>query len=201
MLVGVDGGGAMRVRLGATAMLVLLVLTGCSHAATDNNSSGSNNGNPSSVSTETQPPGAEARAGSPAPGAPGGAAAATMPDPCVLITKADVTKVIGEPDSTAIAPGTQPGQRSCGYANTASGKLVTVAVFPTDQAGFDKLKTNAGTTITNVPGVGDSAFSAASAMYARKGTVAVSVYVAGLTPDSAVTTALSSLVQTALGRM
>jgi hypothetical protein len=197
MSFGVDGGGAMRVRLGPAAVLVLFVLTGCSHSATDNNN-GTNN--PSAVSTQTEPPGAEARAGSPAPGASGGQAA-KLPDPCVLITKDDVKTVIGEPDSTAIAPGTQPGQRSCGYANTTASKLVTVAVFPTDQAGFDKLKSNAGTTITNVPGVGDAAFTAASAIYVRKGSVAVSVFVSGVTPDSAVTAALSSLVKTALGRM
>jgi hypothetical protein len=184
----------MRVRLGAAAMLVLFVLTGCSHSATNDNN------NPSSVPSQTQEPGAQARAGSPAPGAPG-APAVNVPDPCVLITKEDATKVIGEPDSTAIAPAAQPGQRSCGYANSASGKLVTVVVFPIDQAGFDKLKANAGTTISNVPGLGDSAFSAAGAMYARKGPLAVSVFVAGVTPDSAVTTALSGLVTTALGRM
>jgi uncharacterized protein DUF3558 len=181
----------MRVRLGAAAMLVLFVLTGCSHSTT-------NNDNPSAGST-TQPPEPSPGAASPAP-APNGGPAINVPDPCSLITKQDVAKVIGETDSSAVAPGGQPGQRSCGYANSASGKLVTVAVFPTDQAGFDKLRTAAG-TVTNVPGVGDSAFTLASAMYARKGSLAVSVYVAGVTPDSAVPTVLSSLMTTALGRM
>lgn len=182
----------MRVRLGAAAMLVLFVLTGCSHSAT-------NNDNPSTAST-TLPPEPSPGASSPAPG-PNGAGTVNVPDPCVLITKEDAAKVIGQADSSAMSPGGQPGQRSCGYANTASGKLVTVAVFPIDQAGFDKLKSSAGTPVTNVPGVGDAAFTLAGAMYARKGALAVSLYVAGVTPDSAVTTALSSLMTTALGRM
>jgi hypothetical protein len=189
---GVDGGGAMRVRLGAALVLVLCVLTGCSHSTT---STGTNNQGSSSVPTATEAPGQEAR-----DGATGGPAGVKVPDPCVLITKDDASKVIGETDSSAIAPGGQPGQRSCGYSSSASGKLISVAVWPTDQAAFDKLKAAAGTT-KDVPGVGDSAFSAASALYVRKGQLAVSVYVAGVTPDSSQTAALSTLMTTALGRL
>ena len=177
----------MRVRLGAAVVLMLCVLTGCSHSTTDNQAS--------SVPATTQPPGQEARNG-----ATGGPANVKVPDPCVLITKEDAAKVIGTADSSAIAPGGQPGQRSCGYASSASGKLVTVAVWPTDQAAFDKLKAAAG-KVTDVPGVGDSAFAATGALYVRKGQLAVSVYVAGVTPESSVTTALSGLMTTALGRL
>ena len=177
----------MRVRLGAAAMLVLFVLTGCSHSSTDDQS-------PPSVSTTTEEVGAESRAS-----ATGGPANVSVPDPCVLITKEDAAKVIGETDSSAIAPGGQPGQRSCGYAATASGKLVTVAVFPADKTAFDKLKTTAGTT-TAVSGFGDAAFSTSNALYAHKGQLAVGIFVAGV-PDSATTTALSTLMTTALGRM
>ena len=178
----------MRVRLGAAAMLVLFVLTGCSHSSTDNQS-------PPSVSTTTEEVGAESRAS-----ATGGPANVSVPDPCVLITKEDATKVIGETDASTISPGGLPGERSCGYAAGASGKLVTVAVFPADQAAFDKLKTTAGTT-TAVSGFGDAAFSTSNALYAHKGQLAVGIFVAGVTPDSATTTALSTLMTTALGRM
>jgi hypothetical protein len=178
----------MRVRLGAAAMLVLFVLTGCSHASTDKQS-------PPSVSTTTEEVGAESRAS-----ATGGPANVSVPDPCVLITKEDAAKVIGETDSSAIAPGGQPGQRSCGYAATAAGKLVTVAVWPSDQAAFDKLKTTAGTT-TNVAGLGDAAFSANDALYVHKGQLAVGIFVAGVTPESSTTAALSALMSTALARM
>jgi hypothetical protein len=190
-MLGVDGGGAMRVRLGATAMLVLCVLTGCSGSTTNNQTSP---GDGSSQST-TEPPGAESRES-----ATGGPAGVAVPDPCVLITKEDAAKVIGETDSSAIAPGGQPGQRSCGYANSTSGKLVSVAVWPSDQAAFDKLKASGG-TVTAVSGVGESAFSTTNALYARKGQFAVSVYVVGVTPDSAVPATLSGLMGTALGRM
>src|SRR5215475_105231 len=173
----------MRVRLGAAAMLVLFVLTGCT-SKTDNQS-------PPSVSTTTEEVGAESRAS-----ATGGPANVSVPDPCVLITKEDAAKGIGETDSSAIAPG---GQRGCGYAATASGKLVTVAVFPADKTAFDKLKTTAGTT-TAVSGFGDAAFSTSNALYAHKGQLAVGIFVAGV-PDSATTTALSTLMTTALGRM
>jgi hypothetical protein len=182
----------MRVRLGAAAMLVLFVLTGCSHSSTG---TGTDNQSGPSVSTTTEEVGAESRAS-----ATGGPAGVAVPDPCALVTKADAAKVIGETDSSAISPGGQPGQRSCGYAASASGKLVTVAVFPADQAAFDKLKTTAGTT-TAVSGFGDAAFSTPNALYAHKGQLAVGIYIAGITPDSATTTALSTLMATALGRM
>src|SRR5262245_28024323 len=185
-MLGVDGGGAMRVRMGATAMLVLCVLTGCSGSNTDNHSPGSG-----ATQATTEPVGAEARAGTPG---------VAVPDPCVLITREDAAKVIGEADSSALAPGGQPGQRSCGYASSGSGKLVAVAVWPSDQAAFDKLKASAG-TVTAVTGVGESAFSSSNAIYARKGQFAVSVFVVGITPESAVPTTLSGLVGTALSRM
>jgi hypothetical protein len=188
----VDGGGAMRVRLGATAMLVLCVLTGCSGSTTNNQTSP---GAGSSVEPTTEPVGAEARAS-----ATGGPANVAVPDPCVLITRDEAAKVIGAADSSAIAPGGQPGQRSCGYASSASGKLVTVAVWPSDQAAFDKLKASGG-AVTAVSGLGDAAFSTTNALYVHKGQLAVSVFVVGITPDSAVPAALSSLMGTALGRM
>jgi hypothetical protein len=187
---GVNGGGAMRVRLGATAMLVLCVLTGCSGSTTGNQTA-PGTGSPE---TTTEPVGAEARAS-----ATGGPTDVAVPDPCVLVTRAEAAKVIGETDSSAIAPGGQPGQRSCGYASSASGKLVAVAVWPSDQAAFDKLKQSAG-TVTAVSGVGESAFAASNALYARKGKLAVSIYVGGIA-DSTVTATLSSLMGTALGRM
>jgi hypothetical protein len=184
----IDGGGAMRVRLGAAAMLVLFVLTACSHSATNNPPS-------STVPSTTKPPGAEARAS-----ATDGPAGVAVPDPCTLITREEAAKVIGEADSSAIAPGGQPGERSCGYASTASGKLVTVAVWPTDQAAFDKLRSSAG-TVTAVAGVGDSAFAAPNALYARKGKLAVNVFVAGITPAATANAALSGLMATALSRI
>lgn len=182
----------MRVRLGATAMLVLCVLTGCSGSATNNQTA------PGDGSTQatTEPVGAEARAS-----ATGGPAGVAVPDPCALITREEAAKVIGEADSSAIAPGGQPGQRSCGYSNSASGKLVTVAVWPSDQAAFDKLKASGGTTVTAVSGLGDAAFSTTNAIYVHKGQFAVSVFVIGITPDSAVPATLSGLVGTALARM
>ena len=181
----------MRVRLGAPAMLVLCVLTGCSGSNTDNQHS------PGTGATQatTEPVGAEARAS-----ATGGPANVAVPDPCALITREDAAKVIGEADSSAIAPGGQPGQRSCGYASSASGKLVTVSVWPSDQAAFDKLKASAG-TVTAVSGVGEAAFSSSNAIYARKGQFAVSVFVVGITPESAVPATLSGLMGTALSRM
>ena len=69
-----------------------------------------------------------------------------------------------------------------------------------DQAAFDKLRAAAG-TVRDVPGVGDSAFAATGALYVRKGQLAVSVYVAGVTPEASLTTALSGLMTTALARM
>jgi hypothetical protein len=189
---GVDGGGAMRVRLGATAMLVLCLLTGCS-GSTTNNQTAPGTGSPAEATTEAV--GAESRAS-----ATGGPAGVNVPDPCVLITRDEAAKVIGTADSSTIQPGGQPGQRSCGYASSASGKLVSVAVWPSDQAAFDKLKASGG-TVTAVSGLGDAAFSTANALYVHKGQLAVSVFVAGITPDSAVPATLSSLMGTALGRM
>jgi hypothetical protein len=178
----------MRVRLGATAMLVLCVLTGCSGSTTSNQTSP---GAGSSEEPTTEAVGAEARAS---------ATGVAVPDPCALITRDEAAKVIGAADSSAIAPGGQPGQRSCGYASSASGKLVTVAVWPSDQAAFDKLKANGG-AVTAVSGLGDAAFSTTNALYVHKGQLAVSVFVVGITPDSAVPATLSSLMGTALLRM
>src|SRR5262249_40013990 len=151
----------------ATAMLVLCLLTGCSGSTTNNQTA------PGDGSTQatTEPPGAESRAS-----ATGGPAGVAVPDPRVLLTKEGAAEGIGETDSSAIAPGGQPGQRSCGYANSASGKLLTVAVWPSDQAAFDKLKA-AGGTVTAVSGLGDAAFSTTNALYVHKGQLAVSVFV------------------------
>lgn len=188
----------MRVRFGAAAVLVLLVMTGCSDSATDKGQSSI------PTITATPEPGAGARAGE-ISGTPN-PAAASLPDPCVLVTKAEAEKALGQPsDANAIVPATVPGQRSCGYG-TSEGKLVSVAVFSVDTAAFDKVRNDAkgtqGVTVTDVAGLGDAAFAVAgAALYVRKGGRALSLFANNIGTPAVTDAALKTLATTALGRM
>ena len=181
----------MRARTCAAALLLLAVLGGCSDATKDD----AQTPPPAGVDVS---PGGEGRAGN-----TGGPSDVKVPDPCTLVTQQEATTALGvATDATAIpAGGGLPGQRSCGYADSASAKLVQVAVWPADAAAFTALKGQAGGTAQDVSGLGDAAFLAAGTLYVHKGSLAVSVFAQGLGTDAAAKPVLTSLATAAVGRL
>ena len=170
----------MRTRLLATAALLAalaapLALTGCD-------------------------PGAGSGGSTPGASAP---AAAAPPDPCALITPADLQKALGETfEQDSLGP-QKPGRRACGYRTNETGHAAQIAVYA-DASGFQALidaATKADGAPTAVTGVGQVALRTHTQLFARFTNFVVVITLTGLPADDSTDTALEALGHTATDRI
>ena len=98
--------------------------------------------------------------------APGGATGSAqgfvvpgVPDPCALITPAQVAQIGHLPDgSKSGAIASNSGGRSCAY-NSGHPSMVTISLTGVTKSGFDAFRaTIPANTITAIPGIGDEAY-------------------------------------------
>jgi hypothetical protein len=90
----------------------------------------------------------------------GPADATATPDPCALLTPAEIQQALGEPFERSTMPEPSNSYQRCTYDNADHLREVFVDIFPGGRA-YDALKTAAediGVDPVDVPGVGDGAF-------------------------------------------
>lgn len=84
---------------------------------------------------------------------------AAAPDPCALVTKADVAAALPGLPIVEGEPGRQPTGGDCVYLVSGSSRAIDVKVFQPDGVSrFEGLKTSQPGTVA-LPGLGDRAFA------------------------------------------
>ena len=87
-----------------------------------------------------------------------GLAVPGIPDPCSLLSGAQIIKVAHLPsDSRSGAVASPTGGRSCAY-DPGHPSQATVSLTPVSKAGFDAFRQSAQGTITDLPGIGQEAY-------------------------------------------
>ncbi|GIH10372.1 hypothetical protein Rhe02_84390 [Rhizocola hellebori] len=125
----------------------------------------------------------------------------SAPDPCKLVTAAEVTAALGGATAAGVSsPGGLPGQRTCAFDAAAKG-MATVGVAPGGAALFDQLKSQLGATAKPLAGVGDAAVRDAGQLTAVRGDWVVLIFVSGKNSDRYYETATAALAKAAVGRL
>jgi hypothetical protein len=135
---------------------------------------------------------------------PGSSGTATaLPDPCALVTAADLESAFGESfTSTGSAPD-QSGRRVCSYTANETGHLVDVNVFG-DSRVYQGLLAAARAVdgeATELTGIGDAAFRTHSQLYAQVGKLVIGIVLVSMPAGESTDSALESLGRTAAGRV
>jgi len=114
------------------------------------------------------------------------AAEQSLPDPCTLLTPAEVAEVQGGPtDPGTPATGTSPNEPGCVFGQTNDGKVTTITVFAGGQARFagDREVVADNFDVEDIAGLGDAAFIGASVLYVRKGELIITLFTGSPTPE------------------
>ena len=131
------------------------------------------------------------------------AAKQSLPDPCTLLTPAEVAEVQGGPtDRGTPATGTPPNEPGCVFGQTNDGKVTTITVFAGGQARFaeDRKVVADNFDVEDIAGLGDAAFIGASVLYVRKGELIITLFTGSPTEQEQRDKALK-LVPKALARL
>jgi len=138
---------------------------------------------------------------SPTPGT--SAAAVAPPDPCALITAADLEKALGETfEQDSLGP-QKPGRHVCGYRTNETGHTAQIAVYA-DASGFQALvdaATKADGAPTAVTGVGQVALRTHKQLFARFSNFVLAITLTGVAAGDSTDAALETLGHTASDRI
>ncbi|MEA2703107.1 MAG: hypothetical protein QOD63_1052, partial [Actinomycetota bacterium] len=152
--------------------------------------------------------------------APAGQASAKTPDPCILLTAAEVSAAVGSPieppDSVVIPP--PIGGRTCLFSNSDAPPIKNVQIVVRTNGDFAQALRDQGQTVErlyddskklqdaalveDVGGLGDRAYKTRSAYYVLKDGVALEINL-GLNTDPSpqAQAALKSLAESAVSRL
>jgi hypothetical protein len=125
------------------------------------------------------------------------------PDPCGLVSKADAEAIVG----IALQPGVKAGTPEdllCQYTSSPNGPTAQVEVFVGDGAkkALDIDKDELHHTFSTLAGVGDEAWLEPDQVFARKGSLWVSVNVVALdAPADQVQKGLQTLISKMVGQL
>jgi Protein of unknown function (DUF3558) len=152
--------------------------------------------------------------------APSGQASAQTPDPCALLTVAEVSAAVGSPigppEGTDISP--PIGGRTCLFSNTDAPPIKTVQVVVRTNGDFGQALRDQGQTVErlyqdtktledasvveDVSGLGDRAYKTARAYYVLDDGVALEVNLGlNANPSPEAQAALKSLTEKAVARL
>jgi len=128
-------------------------------------------------------------------------AAPAVPDPCKLITVAEMQQIVGPLKSAPEGTDPKSGEISCGYAPSTGPSFVDIALHDGDLAAWKKR--NGGKNPTSLPEFGNDAFVNPDSnewvdLYAKKGSVVLRVTMPK-GPQSM--EAVKAIARKALGRM
>jgi hypothetical protein len=132
-----------------------------------------------------------------------GGAEPVLPDPCTLLTPAEVAEVQGGPTDAGIpATGRPRSNPGCVFGQTNDGKLTTITVFAGDQARFEAEREVVAQNfeVEDIPGLGDAAFIGAEVLHVRKGELIMTLFTGSPTAEEERDKALK-LAPKALARM
>jgi hypothetical protein len=108
---------------------------------------------------------AGAGAGVPATATAGGA----LPDPCALLSRAEVTTLVGTPMPAGVASGSAGVPTMCQFTGPTSGPTAQVEVFVGDGAKkMLDVDRGLGHTFVQVPGIGDETWQEDDNIFVRK---------------------------------
>ena len=152
--------------------------------------------------------------------APAGQASATTPDPCTLLTVAEVSAALGSPieppENVAIPP--PIGGRTCVFSNTDAPPIKNIQIVVRTNGDFGQAIRDQGQTVErlyddtkrlqdasvveDVSGLGDRAYKIKSAYFVLKDGVALEINL-GLNTDPSpqAQAALKSLAESAVSRL
>ncbi len=144
------------------------VATSCGSLNTKANTAGASSSTTASSAAASPSPSTTARGTAPSTTARSTTPTA-LPNPCVLVAKADAVKLAATPLDDGVKAGSS-GDLSCTYVGPPTGPLAQVEFFVGDGAKkFLDVDRELGHDITNLPGVGDEAYLEDFTLFFRVG--------------------------------
>jgi hypothetical protein len=174
----------LRLSLAATAAAGLLALTGCTIELGD-----SADPTPSPATSASTQPTASATA---EPAAEGG----EIPNPCELLTPADVNQLTGREITQIDRDSSGPGEtRTCQWQLEQG--VLAVFLSKTSESDFAVRDPAA----VDVDGIGDDAYTSAGHLFVRSGELAIDVYATGATDDTGNEAVATATVENLIGKV